>query len=45
MEFIMTTRGERQLLNDRYLYNKRKTEDNGNIYWERVDRRSGNGCG
>ena len=45
MEFIATTRGERQLLNDHYYYNKNKTGDSGNIYWECVDRRSDNGCG
>ena len=44
MEFITTTRVERQLLNEHYLYNKNKTGDSGNIYWECVERRSGNGC-
>ena len=34
MEFITTTRGERQLLKDHYLYNKNKTGDSGNIYWD-----------
>ena len=34
MEFITTTRGERQLLKDHYLYNKNKTGDSGNTYWD-----------
>ena len=42
---IPTTIGERQLLNDQYLYNKNKTEDSVNTYWECVERRSDNGCG
>ena len=41
----MTARCERQLLKDHYLYKKNKIGDSGNIYWEFVDRRSGNGCG
>ena len=35
MKFIKTTRGKRQLLNDQYLYQKHKTGDRGNTYWER----------
>ena len=34
MEFIMTTQGARQLLKDRYLYNKNRTGDSGNTYLE-----------
>ena len=45
MKFIMTTRGARQLLKDQHFYNKNKTGDSGNTYWECVERRSGNGCG
>ena len=44
MEFTTTTRGERHLLNDHYPYNKNKTGDSGNIYWECMKRMSGNGC-
>ena len=43
MEFITTTRGGRQLLRDSYLYYKNKSLHNGNWYWERKERRSGNG--
>ena len=44
MEFITTRRVERQLLNEHYLYNKNKTGDSGNIYWECVERMSSNEC-
>ena len=43
MKFITTTRCEQQLLNDHYLYSKNKAGDGGNIYWECVERMSGNG--
>ena len=43
MEFVTTTRGTRQLLKDHYIYSKNKTGNNGNTYWECVERRSGNG--
>ena len=33
-KLITTIRGERQLLNDQYLYNKNKQGDSGNTYWE-----------
>ena len=32
-------------MNDQYLYNKDKTGDSSNTYWECVERRSDNGCG
>ena len=44
MEFITTTRGGRQLLRDSYLYYKNKSLNNGSLYWECKERRSGNGC-
>ena len=44
MAFIATARGEGQLLNDHCLKDKNKTRYSGNIYWEYVDRWSGNGC-
>ena len=45
MEFVTTTtRGARQLLKGHYIYSKTKTGNNGNTYWECVERRSGNGC-
>ena len=44
MEFAMTARGERQLLNNQYLYNKKKTGDGGNTYWECMERMNGNRC-
>lgn len=44
-EFITKTRGERKLFNDQYIYNKNKTGDRGNNYWEYVDRRINNECG
>ena len=43
MEFI-TARVELQVLNDQYLYNKSKTGDNDDTYWECMERRSGNEC-
>ena len=45
MELITTTRDEWKLLVDQYIYNKNKTGDNGNNYWECVERMIDNGCG
>ena len=44
IEFITATRGARQLVKGDYRYNKNKSGNNGNAYWECVERRSGNGC-
>ena len=44
MEFITTTRGERQLLYDHYLYDKNITGASGNIYRECEERMRGDGC-
>ena len=44
MEFIETTKGERKLSKDGFLYIKNETLTNGRTYWECTQRRSGNGC-
>ena len=44
MEYIRTTKGSAQLHRDGYLYYKNKTFNNGNTFWEYVNRRSGDGC-
>ena len=44
MEFIETTKGERKLSKDGFLYIKNETLTNGRTYWECAQRCSGNGC-
>ena len=44
MEFILTTRGSRQVVHNGYLYKKKKTLASGITYWECTQRRSGDGC-
>ena len=44
MEYIRTTKESVQLHRDGYLYYKNRTPNNGNTFWECVNRRSGGGC-
>ena len=44
MEFIETTKGERKLSKDGFLYIKNKTLNNGRTHWECAQRRRRNGC-
>ena len=44
MEFIETTKRGRKLSKYEFLYINNKTLANGRTYWERAQRRRGNGC-